>query len=170
MTTDSVKAILDGRKTQTRRVVKPELKKLIPHGQVGDRLWVREKIEVIGWFSGLQKARVEYATGESLDANCTEEQYIKAIQYSAWTPSIFMPRWASRLTLEITEVRAERLQEISDADILAEGITSSVESDAELRLRFRNLWDSLNAKRGYGWDKNPWVWVLEFDNIGVRVK
>lgn len=94
-----------------------------------------------------------------------------------------MPRWASRITLEITEVRAQRLQDISEADAIAEGLRihenpkcalgvgkfmyTAFPGDHSLwcldaKTAFYNLWDSINAKRGFGWDKNPWVWVLTF--------
>jgi len=93
-----------------------------------------------------------------------------------WRPSIFMPRWASRITLEITDIRVERVQEITGRDCIAEGIQSDTWSigiermipKSEFQLReqyphgFKHLWDSLNAKRGYGWDFNPWVWVISF--------
>jgi hypothetical protein len=81
--------------------------------------------------------------------------------------SIFMPRWASRLTLEITAVRVERLKDITIEDAQAEGVTPlGVEGDGRRwRASFRELWDSLNAKRGYGWDKNPWAWVISFKRV-----
>jgi hypothetical protein len=83
-------------------------------------------------------------------------------------PSIFMPRWASRITLEITEVRVERLQEISEEDARAEGVrpvNEQVELLGEYRIGYVKLWDSLNAKRGLGWDKNPWVWAIAFRRV-----
>jgi hypothetical protein len=77
-----------------------------------------------------------------------------------------MPRWASRITLEITGVRVERVQEISLDDCYAEGILLTDEKRlSRLRFYYAKLWDSINAKRGFGWDKNPWVWVLEFKRI-----
>lgn len=80
-------------------------------------------------------------------------------------PSIFMPRWASRITLEITDVRVERVQGITEADAIAEGVEWQTPGPERNRLRYRELWDSLNAKRGFGWDKNLWVWVLTFKRI-----
>ena len=88
---------------------------------------------------------------------------------SKWRPSIFMPRWASRILLEITEVRAERLQEITEEDAVAEGVKSYYtlpSGETTARYHFSVLWDSLNAKCGYGWDKNPWVWVISFKLMG----
>ena len=84
-----------------------------------------------------------------------------------WRPSIHMPRWASRITLEITDVRVERVQEISEEDAIAEGIMRwqserLQREDKGARTDFQALWDSINLKRGYGWDTNPWVWVLIF--------
>jgi hypothetical protein len=80
-----------------------------------------------------------------------------------------MPRWASRLTLTVTDVRVQRVQEISEADAVAEGVTPSEEPNemkwehyAPHGVAFRTLWDSLNAKRGYGWDANPWVAAYTF--------
>jgi len=96
-----------------------------------------------------------------------------------WRPSIFMPRWASRITLNITEVRAERLQDISEEDAIAEGVTGPhdvwypafrVPGDSKPRYSsaksaFTDLWDSINAKRGFGWDTNPWVWAISFERV-----
>jgi hypothetical protein len=101
-----------------------------------------------------------------------------------WRPSIFMPRWASRITLEITEVRVERLQEISEEAAIAEGSFLTRCQCAKMKARsitstsafrqtgchihgqdFQTLWNSINAKRGYGWDKNPFVWVVSFKVI-----
>jgi hypothetical protein len=83
-----------------------------------------------------------------------------------WRPSIFMPRWASRLALEITKVRVERLQAITPEDCEAEGIhdLATFSYDAR-RLKYGQLWDSLNARRGYSWNSNPWVWCLEFARV-----
>lgn len=90
-----------------------------------------------------------------------------------WKPSIHMARWASRITLEITGVRVERLQEISDDDALAEGCVSTAvvnETKDDYTGEYANeqyarLWDSLNSKRGYSWESNPWVWVIEFKRV-----
>nr|WP_262390046.1 hypothetical protein [Burkholderia arboris] len=99
---------------------------------------------------------------------------IKRAQRDYRSPSIHMPRWASRITLEITGVRAERLQSISESDARAEGVTIA---DHHMRgycagsyrppsiRAFHDLWDSLNAARGHGWDTNPWVWVVAFRRI-----
>ena len=73
-----------------------------------------------------------------------------------------MPRFASRITLEVTEVRVERLQEITEADAWAEGIAAHVVRPIH---DYAALWDSLNAKRGFGWDTNPWVWVVSFRRL-----
>ncbi len=82
-----------------------------------------------------------------------------------WRPSIFMPRWTSRLTLKITDIRVEQVQDISLADIVAEGV--SQKSDVADHYRaWRALWDGIYKKRGDGWRKNPWVWVVEFSLIG----
>src|SRR6185436_13085260 len=91
-----------------------------------------------------------------------------------WKPSMFMPRWASRITLEVTRVRVQRVQEIGEDDARAEGFptytaTGNGQSGEPVGAAFIDgrewyvkLWDSLNAKRGYGWAANPWVWVIEF--------
>jgi len=170
-----VRAILDGRKTMTRRVVKPNpvsipeaevahanwviQNRVCPFGQPGDRLWVRET-----WLSyrhlhknGRDEALLIYrADGEDLP---------KQARGTKWRPSIFMPRWASRITLEITAVRVERVQDIGDEDAEAEGLSWC--NAASPRDKFQCLWNSLNLKRGYGWDANPWVWVISFKRTNV---
>lgn len=180
--TEGVKAILDGRKTMTRRVIKPQpkltiadgfykanIQKLIeggdrvcPHGQIGDRLWVKET-----WAPVWGEKAIYRADGEAISKDTGKSVMI-------WHPSIFMFRKDSRLLLEITGLRAERLQEITEEDALAEGCLPKVCEEENMTepatIEFEELWDFLNAKRGYGWDKNPWVWVIRFDNIGVRVK
>ncbi len=85
----------------------------------------------------------------------------------AWKPSIFMPRWASRILLEVTDVRVERVQDIREEDARADcGKEKCCEAEGHGAIvAFHGLWDSINAKRGFGWDVNPWVWVVEFKRI-----
>lgn len=85
-----------------------------------------------------------------------------------WSPSIHMPRWASRITMEVVSVRVERIQDITDADVIAEGTDTGEGAHftpPSPRMLFALLWDSIYAKRGFGWDANPWVWVIEFRRI-----
>ena len=162
-TDEMVRAVLDGRKTQTRRPLKPQPEKLIfdemtaslllplsdcPLGQVGDRLWVRET-----W---------------AMDNNCghhfraTEPDY----KPGAWNPPMYMPHWASRITLEITDVRIQRIAEISNEDCVAEGIPCFPTDGPDYqKVRFFDLWDSLYAKKGFGWEANPWVWAITFKKV-----
>ncbi len=180
---DMVRAILDGRKTQTRRVIKPQPYSVSPvtntpfweEGslncpyQIGDRLWVRETWALNPYLLELP-AYVYRADYEPLS-----DILIK------WKPSIHMPRSASRITLEITGVRVERLQDISEQDAIAEGIESAQlpnEETCKLRWKdyqakfikcgffssidsFKSLWDSINVQK-HPWESNPWVWVVEF--------
>ena len=203
---DMVRAILDGRKTQTRRVVRPQpeinekgnlmgewlsrpldgllLPKLhdiaihCPYGKTGDRLWVREtwgigsRPDPWGGYDGIEYRADEAWLEDGDDLPChevkTPDDVCLGDYRLGWKPSIHMPRWASRLTLEVTNVCVERLQEISTEDCIAEGMSTTLrEHDACIALRddYRKLWDSLNAERGYGWGANPWVWVVEFKRI-----
>ena len=195
-----VRAILEGRKTVTRRAVRvgfnpedlegslsaSECRKLYrelpqyfgasyfcPYGQPGDRLWVRET-----WYCDhFEVMRGPYLKPD--DLNVSEAIDYGTLVYAAdgltpyeadqpiWKPSIHMPRWASRILLEITDVRVERLQDISRADIRAEGLQCPPElasDDVSPNYRdwypaaWRELWDST----GGNWDANPWVWVVEF--------
>ena len=84
-----------------------------------------------------------------------------------WRPSIHMPRWASRITLNATSVRVERVQDISNLGAFAEGTPDlrTHDNDWDLRDCYSHLWDSINAKRGFGWDSNPWVWVVGFERV-----
>lgn len=190
-----VRALLDGRKTQTRRVAKTfapvefnphddreyvlwhaakavarvparnpheeaDLRMACPYGEPGDRLWVRET-----FCSGdMGPVRPGCPIAYRADHECTP---------GPWTPSIHMPRWASRITLAVTSVRVERLQEITTAEIRAEGVDDGrtnpkmcARHDASMRMAFESLWDSINGKRpGCSWDANPWVWVIGFEVV-----
>lgn len=192
---EMVRAILDGRKTQTRRVVKgmaldwlqpgmfspkfvadPE-NYLSPYGYAGDRLWVRETWQMVYErmdsqrfthpIEGARQRWIEYA------ASPRDEH-----EPPKWRPSIFMPREFSRITLEVENVRIERVQEISKEDAKAEGVSNLWRWDQARNKKhpehfvrgtlnpfvanYSVLWDEINAKRGFGWDANPWVWVIEF--------
>ncbi len=172
---EMVRAYLAGRKTQTRRIVKgvalewlqpgmftPEYvahpgNHLCPYGNPGDVLWWRETwIELID--EGLGHNVIAYkADGPNLKTNY--EMNLK------WRPSIFMPHWASRIQTPIMSVRVERLQDISEDDCWHEGIRlgSTVLGTLGYRDLYCDLWNKLNAKRGYSWESNPWVWVIEFE-------
>ena len=197
---EMVRAILDGRKTMTRRVIRiantihseetsinhnSEITDVVinqgdlwnlgltwtcvgiqehdcvtikcPYGQPGDRLWVRET-----W---CHETDFGTATGKALyrsDGDKREKEH-----GACWRPSIHMPRWASRIALEVMAVRVERLQEITEADAKAEGSDAAqgcgeAVEGSTYTTGFNMLWDSINAKRGYGWAVDPWVWVIEF--------
>jgi hypothetical protein len=168
---EMVRAVRDGRKTQTRR---PQVAgRRCPFGVPGDRLWVRET-----WFyDHIELAGREKPTpySESLlywraDGECCQQvpECLCAEVGSPWRPSIHMPRWASRLTLDVLAVRLEPVQAITPEGCMAEGLVSyHREHDAvcDLRDQFRALWDSIYAnQRGgiYAWAANPMVWVGEF--------
>ena len=174
---EMVRAVLDGRKTQTRRVVKfrHHTAKLLgqqfehglpcPYGEPGDRLWVRET-----WYpmqdvelSAIDNSPIEvvYKADWDRDGTTIEEAHDIGVY---WKPLIFMPRWASRITLEIMNVSVERLQEISDVDALAEGIQIKPEGIPITTPKkwYGIYWNRLNAKRGWPWESNPFVWVIEF--------
>lgn len=208
--TDMVKAILDGRKTQTRRVIKPQpyfedtigcfnwvrgeywhknhamaqfadsieatkyMYKMCPYGQVGVRLWVREahkltKETINGELWVKAEYRFEYDGDKTVrrfkwdDIPKTQRQRLSKIKtWGKWRPARFMYEFLARVWLEITGVRVERLQEISEEDAKAEGFPINIDYP-ELNVGdFSRLWDSINAKRGYSWESNPWVWVIEF--------
>ena len=241
--TEMVKAILDGRKTQTRRVIKnicgnyDEIRAnpcyhgawnpiilgrvlsgfKCPYGNAGDKLWVRETWKVQSFspdyfaicykadgshkeledvpkdFSYLQdkfddwqenlafQSEKELEKMKFLEDENSEYRWVwKGESPLRWRPSIYLPRWASRINLRITDVRIERLQRLTYENAIAEGILHRTGEilgidwyagyiGAEWRtdpiIAFRDLWDSINGKRGYGWNKNPWVWVVEFEAV-----
>ena len=133
---------------------------LCPYGWPGGRLWVRETWCPLG-YEGIRVAEIP-----------KEVRIIfrdDAVDGAAWRSPIYMPRWASRLTLEIQAVRVEQVQAISEADAIAEGCRGQAFGDGPngsegvLPLdQFQTLWDELNAARGFPWAANPYVWVIEF--------
>jgi hypothetical protein len=224
MSTENVKAILEGRKTQSRRVIKPQPKfvpssecgsgkdqweyhpvywyaedgpgrlmnRCCPYGQVGDKLWVRETHYRYGkWVkNGFTKTGKQKWTfrGQAKEVryydNPPEDVRPNRYREPAWykRPSIFMPRWASRITLEITEIRVERLQEITGEDMNREGIVyddlwgkfsipdwdTFVEAQEKVAISaFTKIWDSINGKK-HPWSSNPWVWCISFKMLKDR--
>ncbi|KME79952.1 hypothetical protein SM12_02591 [Klebsiella pneumoniae] len=212
---DMVRAILDGRKTQTRREVKLNLdiaslattydwatslaanhyqglteeqiqqkaeslrgvihpvilgngqmvSIICPHGKPGDRIWVREAFRVHSRATDV--ATLVYKASER--NSWTEQTHRvpvavcnKPATPEKWTPSLHMPRWASRILLEITGVRVERLRSMSQDDARAEGVIAA-SGPMEAGLAFRELWDSIYGEES--WKANPWVWVIEFKRV-----
>lgn len=163
-----VRAILAGQKTQTRRVCKdplgPSLADDCPYGEEGDGLWVRETWLPFDADHIMEGKRFAY--GADTIPGSDGDRCRKDFGYK-WKPSIHMPRAASRITLEITGVRVERVQEISESDAKAEGvglsnIMSSYQRD------FGMLWQQINGKRpGCAWSDNPFVWVVEFKRVAA---
>ena len=198
---EMVKAILDGRKTMTRRVIKPQpsirtsvcidanspsgysysndvygdIYCKCPYGKVGDRLWVKtshykgmdSKSDIIVWDTFTRTIRWQ-VEGVGDVENCEPE--LLTTNRFKFLAGRFMPKWAARIWLEITAIRVERLQEITPKDAVLEGLPCFIEYNKDWTVkqcippveRFKTLWDSINAKRGFGWESNPWVWVVEF--------
>ena len=183
-----VRAILDGRKTQTRRLVKPQPNyvntlgvpfypdgkgpvdyRCCPYGQPGDRLWVKETFAYAGPEINLVPGFVYRAT---------DPDWSTLVGFR-WKPSIFCTRAASRITIEITAIRIERLNDISQEDALAEGM-DVFEDGAGFTVppngawhrnpedAFRDLWQSINGPDS--WSANPWVWVVEFKALPPRLR
>lgn len=183
-----VRAILAGAKTQTRRVIRPEWARCLdledvddraraleqgPYGVPGDRLWVRETFhhcphcsdgEVAYRAGGWMRA----PNGAPDDAGDRSDDDARPLSPKCaahgWRPSIHMPRWASRLTLEVVSVRVERLQDTSEADAKAEGVVPLQMDHGSYKPAFEGLWDAINAKRA-PWNSNPWVFVVEFKMV-----
>jgi hypothetical protein len=222
MGAESVRAILEERKTQTRRVIDPRRYNIggwdmpvsksdieagypvyqdnngdfhsvverCPYGKVGDRLWVRETV----FFETFHQQSDEELERDGFNPNIGVWVY-RADNHdyptitANWTSPMFMPREASRITLEITDIRVERLQDITEDDAIEEGVEFGSGWEEECgegyctgegwmdyksfdygcstpKDSYCTLWDSLNAKRGYPWESNPWVWVVTFKVIG----
>lgn len=209
-----VRAILDGRKTQTRRIVKPQpdenglsfmpnapldwrddvhgewhpWKGETPNGDSWrgrvqcwpeDRLWVRESFMRVGWDAVQSTMDVRYRADDERRTIAVPRS-VDLVAQMKWKPSIHMPRWASRITLEVTGVRVERLQDISEEDAIAEGVECWEErgyDDAQdfyrnyhtggdlftAKASYRTLWESINGPGS--WERNDWVWVIEFKRI-----
>lgn len=200
-----VRALLDGSKTQTRRVLKGDfmhqpkgsmdakwyfrgpkmacwdsyeteaelIARHSPYGRPGDRIWVRETHYIVDEGSQyFYRATGGYSQHKEIDEAHGNAPLVWA---GPWKPSIFMPRRASRMTLEITSVRVERLQDISEADAIAEGIERTAHGFWRLYGKpevngsyspvasYRSLWESINGPGS--WALNPWVWVIEFKRI-----
>lgn len=192
--TEMVKAILDGRKTVTRRVVKfnkgwnPAWTGYVPDGDVlygnnnipavkcsfrkGDVLWVRETWGIQSAHRFEYDAKITYKAGGDLQkvqfSNRDDyDRFIwnKHIGDGKWYPSIHMPREAARIFLRVTNVRCEKLQKANYFDSLREGIPYR-QYEADILKDFSCLWDSTIKpadRDNYGWNANPWVWVIEFD-------
>ncbi len=204
-----VRAILEGRKTQTRRAFPknyaqyeidaprgPEdyeagypficdgddcfsAVEYCPFGRRGSRLWVREAFGVAESRFAPRGCTLRYradgATGDVVGESGLK--YVGKDMSFRWRPSIHMPRWASRLTLEITDVRVQRVQDISEEDAQAEGCEAhsgcngcgacmGTDCDESAVDGFRDLWDSI-AKPGTLWRDNPWVWAISFQMVGA---
>lgn len=212
---EMVKAILDGRKTVTRRIIKLKYgnthikwltnecgtclvemqndiegetfgknpngttwqkllacREIAPQYKKGNILYVRETFCAYDADHVIDGVKYAYKA----DATAYSEEIRRQYGYK-WHPSIHMPREAARIFLRVTNVRVERLQDINEEQSRAEGCVDIhaktgdgkfddvIEFDLTAREVFAELWDSLNAKRGYGWDENPWVWVIEFEQI-----
>lgn len=197
---DMIRAILAGAKTQTRRIVKGQCphciieeydgKQMIcRHCEHGsgyikcrydvDELWVKETWRPISWDVSEGWMDVEYRA----DSTCSnplpvpDNAWLKkeslARKYSDcpdWRPSIFMPRWASRIQLAVKKIRVERVQDITTPDVVAEGLSPASPSmqwlsDWHAKKAYAQLWDSINSKRGFPWKSKPFVWVIEFERI-----
>lgn len=215
---DMVRAVLDGRKTQTRRIIQSPAKNIqasghqvieyrepgdkwygehvfsmrnqsgtwcdytkeqflakCPFGAVGDRLWVRETFRVHSRATDV--ATLVYKASEQ--QSWTQQTHRVPIEkcnkpavVDTWTPSIHMPRWASRITLEITCVRVERLNSMTEKDALAEGCLGGHDSipgyqySATPHEHFHHVWQSIYGADS--WQANPWVWVIEFKRVEVE--
>ena len=190
MSTEDVLALLDGRKTMARRVIKPQPVRNGALWELGGAGWSNNS--VIPVYGRSLYDRMPYKPGDVLYvretwAGLNENEYLyqaddpdvnvwkiwrdKGVgaKYERWMSPVTMPREASRLFLRVTDVRVERVQDIAEKDAESEGFRTEcgpLSSCPTCNVsEFHKEWDSRNAKRGYGWDSNPWVWIIEFERI-----
>jgi len=195
--TPMVKALLEGRKTQTRRIIKPQGRAVCfdvamhkdgsdkwprnldaderyisdmncPYGKVGDILWVRETwgLDYFGYARPWHfKEGIKVEQRDIIYRADDEDRDKRFLLDESWKPSIFMPRAACRIRLEIIDIKVERVQNITDEDSLAEGVlmNQNIFSTGELKEAYKQLWCKINGSES--WNKNPWVWVIEFKQI-----
>jgi hypothetical protein len=182
-TPDNIRAIVEGRKTQTRRTMNPQWTCDKPdaytvemalrhcrHGKAGDRMWVKEGWGIggarlidptVNYRAGGQMPLIGHASPDmwSIHGNRNEVNDADLLKVKdGWHNAMFMPKWAARLWLEITDVRVERVQDISEADCIAEGCPKEYLLGVNW---YRALWDEINGKT-HPWSENPWTWVLTF--------
>ncbi len=201
---EMIRAILDGKKSMTRRIVKPQppspdecietipcgidwdhVRSQCPYGQAGGLLWVREEWRFLGTNmnrlgrthsqqDGIFEYRADGSKNDMLARPWQDiENLMKTKHGDRWRRAIHMYKWVSRITLEIVSVKVERVQDISRNDIVCEGTgmaptpkgCSRVAEFGVTKEDFRYLWDSLNSKKGFGWDVNPFCWVVEFKKL-----
>lgn len=182
---DMIRALLAGTKSQTRRAIKPQpdtrpgmnctrlifkdrqgkplldealetpgpscYVSLCPYGEPGDRLWVRE-----AWVPPHHTINPGVMTPQCYRATNPAPEMLR------WKPSIHMPRWASRITLEVTDVRVQRLHDISHEDAEQEGVKCDM-SALGFRDHYAALWDRINGRGS--WAANPWVWAVSFELV-----
>ncbi|MDD5589224.1 MAG: hypothetical protein PHP92_04170 [Candidatus Nanoarchaeia archaeon] len=205
--TEMIKQILSGNKTQTRRIIKhhhpsydypeniakyefinfdgervffrdtlgPIASIKCPYGRVGYTLWVKEiycnyiplKRSLNINANGSQEDVIYKASHRLQDMEGFEDIILS--QDIRWKTPMFMPKRYSRIKLEIINIEVERVQDINFTDVIAEGLDEKIDghslSVTQLRSKFWRLWDSINKKKGFGWDMNPWVWKIEFKKI-----
>lgn len=142
-----------------------------PYGVPGDRLWVREAAWYDDEFGGrvffVDTNEVRFKDGRTggLTPHPITEESLAVTGSQVKRSGRYMPRWASRITLEVTAVRVERVQDIDEWGVRAEGLRRP-DDGPNIVASFRRLWNDINERRGYGWDVNPWVWVVEFRRAG----
>lgn len=190
--TEMVQAILDGRKTQTRRVIKPKYRddeygyQILTNKATGEQ-WIEKHDEHEMSFDSPRYIKPKYNVGDILYVRETWSKVTKGFGFNAyeeyvykasntdicdikWKPLIHMPKEAARTFLKVTDVRVERLQEISAKDCIKESVQCDALEVGEEFVRgiYHGIWDSTVKKSDinkYGWDANPWVWVYEFERI-----